>query len=403
MLVLHISTYDSGGAGLGMLNLHKGLLKAGIDSRVLVLNKKSDLESVYSYPIKNSARVLFFKKILMFLRIYKRDYYQVNKILWKKLGNNREFYYTVPYSLYDVHKHPLIQQADVIHLHWVAGYIDYPTFFKYVQKKIIWTIRDYNFFCGGFHHAKEFRNHYTSLKCIEDKLAFLKKEIISGIRDLTIVCMNKSHYDYSKLSEMGKRRNHFLIPNLIDSDLFTIQATTSVRPFFQLPTDKIIFLFVSIYLNDRNKGFGEMVKALEILYKDVDFCVAAVGHVDEKPQTDMDIHYLGSIKDPTMMAKIFSCANYFIIPSFEEAFSKTTIEALSCGIPVVSFPNNNSLDIINTHNGVIASDFTVEALVEAIKKALKLKFNKIEIRKDAIARFSIDKVTEEYIRVYRNL
>lgn len=39
--VLHICTTDRGGAGLCCLRIHQALLKQGVDSKVLTLNKYS--------------------------------------------------------------------------------------------------------------------------------------------------------------------------------------------------------------------------------------------------------------------------------------------------------------------------------------------------------------------------
>jgi len=39
MKILHINTYDFGGAANACLRLHEGLLNSGIDSKVLLLHK----------------------------------------------------------------------------------------------------------------------------------------------------------------------------------------------------------------------------------------------------------------------------------------------------------------------------------------------------------------------------
>ena len=46
MKVLHIALTDRGGAGEGMLNQHRALLERGVDSKVLVGLKRTNLETV---------------------------------------------------------------------------------------------------------------------------------------------------------------------------------------------------------------------------------------------------------------------------------------------------------------------------------------------------------------------
>ena len=47
MKILHISYSDNNGAGLCALRIHKSMLDAGVDSKILVANKSSNLPSVF--------------------------------------------------------------------------------------------------------------------------------------------------------------------------------------------------------------------------------------------------------------------------------------------------------------------------------------------------------------------
>ena len=50
MKVLHINTYNTGGAAKAALRLHQGLLNEGIDSDFMVLYKtKNNIDRVYDY------------------------------------------------------------------------------------------------------------------------------------------------------------------------------------------------------------------------------------------------------------------------------------------------------------------------------------------------------------------
>ena len=67
---------------------------------------------------------------------------------------DRKTLFSIPYSEYtSLVDHPLVQEADIIHLHWIAGFVDYPTFFKKVDKPIVWTIHDENPGLGGSHYT----------------------------------------------------------------------------------------------------------------------------------------------------------------------------------------------------------------------------------------------------------
>ncbi len=69
--ILHISTVDYGGAGTAAYNLHKSFMEAGNDSRMIVLNKKTNDEHVVEYKFpqfdlfrKGKRKVLYFRLLL---------------------------------------------------------------------------------------------------------------------------------------------------------------------------------------------------------------------------------------------------------------------------------------------------------------------------------------------------
>ena len=51
MRIVHINTYDDGGAAVAMLRLHDALLKAQVDSHVLVLHRSGTeaIENMHVY------------------------------------------------------------------------------------------------------------------------------------------------------------------------------------------------------------------------------------------------------------------------------------------------------------------------------------------------------------------
>src|SRR5688500_14252993 len=117
--------------------------------------------------------------------------------------------------------------------------------------------------------------------------------------------------------------------------------------------------------------------------EEITFCI--FGSVKDSLRNN--IANTGRIEDDRLLSMLYSAADLFVMSSIEEAFGQVTIEALSCGTPVVSFPTGGSLDIINHGvNGVLAKDFTAQALADAISTALNFSFDRAAIRADTLAR-----------------
>jgi glycosyltransferase involved in cell wall biosynthesis len=88
------------------------------------------------------------------------------------------------------------------------------------------------------------------------------------------------------------------------------------------------------------------------------------------------------------------------MPSYQEAFGQTPIEAMACGTPVITFPCGVSQNLINQDNGILCDDYTVDSLVKGIKLAMSRNYNREKIREDVINRFSYQKIAKQYVELY---
>lgn len=396
--VLHISTSDSGGAGLGMMRLHQSLLEIGIDSKVLVLYKETDVPTVIQYT---QSRRFKGEKRLMKYGLYRRRYLSVKKE-YNKVLNSHNVFFTLPVSQFDVERHPLVKSSDIIHLHWIANFVNFTNFFKECQKPIIWTIRDENPFLGGYHFRDAIVPGDWELDNLEKKLVDLKVGSISQNCNLTFVSLSENMKKFGKSFLWTNKYEHYVIPNSIDFNSFYPVDKTSAKRIFNLPDDKIILSFVSLFLNDKRKGFEILINSLNKIIDRSRYHLLVAGKNDiEMNQTYENVTYVGEIKDTKLLSIFFSASDYYVNPSFAESFGKTTTEALACGIPVVSFPNYGSLDIINENNGILTKNFTEEALIEGIEIIQNITFNQETIINDLVQRYSPEKIANDYLTLYK--
>jgi len=151
MNIVHVCTTDEGGAAKAVLRLQCGLEEIGIASKLLVLHRKTSYENVEE--IAQDENVFrgkwnaFMNKCLS-LRI------KPQKQLQNIISSDK--------AIHRIHTHPLIQNADVIHLHWIATMIDYRSFFANLKDRcFVWTLHDMNPFTGGC-HCSEGRTKYET-------------------------------------------------------------------------------------------------------------------------------------------------------------------------------------------------------------------------------------------------
>jgi glycosyltransferase involved in cell wall biosynthesis len=91
--------------------------------------------------------------------------------------------------------------------------------------------------------------------------------------------------------------------------------------------------------------------------------------------------------------------------SFYETFGMVIIEALSCGLPVVSNRTGVADEIINTENGALCVSISVESLKNAILKVFDATvfYNHKQIREAIKVKFDTQIVTQKIVEVYYDI
>lgn len=411
MKVLHITTSDSGGAGMCVMRIHKSLLDLGVDSRVLVSCKSTDDSRVIKaldsglnkyIPPKNS----YIRKLQKVMRRRGRYLTQLEKYERSVKCLQGKAFFTFPLSGYDLSKHPLVEEADIIHLHWVANFLDYPTFFRNVNKPIVWTLHDENIAFGGFHYERERDKYYDLCKKTEDELQKIKLESLAYARGkVTFIALSEMMKSFCEKIPVVSSFPIIMIHNGVDYKRFVQINHNIAKNILDIPDNHLVFGFCSVDLGDTRKGLKELVLTLERLRKtNTDkITLLCAGKGDIPIQTNVNVVKMGPIHNERIMSLFYSASDYFMLPSFEEAFAQTPLEAMACGVPVIGFPCGVINELINEANGVRCEDFTMEALFDGIMIAMSRHYDCDAIRKDVIDRFSYNRIGRQYLGLYKKV
>lgn len=396
--VLHICTTDSGGAGKCCLTIHTALLAEGVDSKVLTLNRKIKCPEVYQYGSLRrfgTLRGLFNKQIGGLFRGLGVDISDASRA--RSLSKRTGIVTSLPVSIFDLTTHPLVQQADIIHFHWIGNFVDLPSFMKKVKKPIVWTLHDENIFHGIFHYNP---GKYAN-EPLEKKYYAIKKKAISEADNLGIVFLSKMMYDEFADNSMISGRPSIVINNPVDCEQFKPVEKSEARKLLGIPEDKLVFTFVSGRIANPRKGLRVLSEALQKLNIPNVYILAVGSEKHYKPLPL--VHPIGNINNSKEMSTVYSCSDYFVMPSSHEAFGLTPIEATACGIPAIMFPVGCSEDLITPQNGVCANGMTQEDLKSAIKHAMAIKYDHDGIRLDVVKRFSLSAIARKYIGFYHRI
>lgn len=96
-------------------------------------------------------------------------------------------------------------------------------------------------------------------------------------------------------------------------------------------------------------------------------------------------------------------SDYFCLSSIVEGAPISVIEAMSCGLPVITTPAGGIPDMIsNGVTGVISKDFSRDSYMQAFKECISIPFDAKAIMMLFNNRYSISVCAEKYILLYKN-
>jgi len=105
------------------------------------------------------------------------------------------------------------------------------------------------------------------------------------------------------------------------------------------------------------------------------------------------------------MPQVMAAADLFVLPSFYDSFGIVLIEAMACGIPVVSTRCGGPEDIVDDSVGLLAKVGDAESLAAAIDDVLNRygQFDREAIRRRAEKRYDYRQVAAQIYAVYEDV
>lgn len=198
-----------------------------------------------------------------------------------------------------------------------------------------------------------------------------------------------------------------VIPNGVDTDYFQPATLTQRQEARRkLSVDDKAVVISAVGSGFHRKGMFELVRAANDLPK-VKLFIAGKDKQTEKLKgftsqlgLSSRVHLLGPVRE---VRDIYWASDVFALPSLYDPSSNAVIEALSCGLPVVTTENVGSAKEISRHRaGIVCRREPTEikaAILECAENASSLGAN----ARALAMTFAQKNIVSEWLDLYRNL
>jgi glycosyltransferase involved in cell wall biosynthesis len=262
----------------------------------------------------------------------------------------------------------------------------------------------------NFHHPENISQ--------QAKLPILSTKIwqyaIKGLREANkiITVSTNTARDVTRILKVESEKT-IVIPNAVESIFQPISQDTIEVFRRQYGLSPQTFCLLHVGSNHPRKNVFSILKtvaslkerSLDIHFLKVggDFTDVEKRYIKERDLTNY-VSYLGKPEKATLV-KIYNVADVLISPSLHEGFGITILEAMACGIPVVT-SNSTSLPEVAGNAAILVDPLDVDAITEAVM----LVKNKANLRQSLIdaglARakvFTWEKTAEAVANLYESL
>ena len=401
MLVEHVVTKLTGGAGLSVVRIDKAMSKY-VESTIVTENSYSGGGSTYFRIIYTLKKIIF--------KIGKKG---IMKLIKKSSPHWEMFDYFSGFVNYR-------SSADIVHFHWVSDFVKNSSFKNFKDRKVLITLHDMEFFTGGCHYAwscTKYKDECSSCPQLQEssfdiaRINFRKKKRIFNEVKPVVIATSEYMYSAAKSSILlgGCQIEHIALG--VDLEKFYPLDQKSCRTSLNISYGEknIIIGFGADSVLNKRKGAEFLLPVLEGIAKKgyVVNCVVFGGGEINSNIENVKFLNLGKVISEDMLRIIYNSMDFFMGLSLYEAFGQTCLEAMACGTPSVVFEGTGFNDFIkNGLTGIVVEHGDVESIIEQVVTSANDSDRMAQFKKicrDHATDFELDKKVQEILALYQSL
>ena len=405
---------DVGGAARAALRLQEGLEQRGADSSVLVARKRSRLSSVREWEGPMDWRSRVFRRV-------RKESLEIGERRRTKSKPKGLDWFSDDRSSFSDQLVPKLHQTDLLHFHWVAGFLDAAAVLPRLDRPAVWTLHDQHAFTGGCHYdtgCQRWRRGCgqcpqlgrPSKRDFSARSWERKRKAYSHVPGgLTLVTPSRWLGKLVAESPLLGDKRVEVIPYGVPTRTFHPGGREGLRRAFGLGERDRALLFVADRISNRRKGFAVLQESLAGLPAPAGgrLVLFSVGRKSPERLGNHELITLGSIENEELMAAVYSAADLFVAPSLQDNLPNTVLESLACETPVIGSHTGGIPDMVRPgETGWLFETGNPEALRATLQEALAtrdLTGLRTRCREVAEREYSLELQAERYSKLYFEL
>ena len=406
MRIVQISQQDEGSGGFkAALRLHRSLIQAGQDSRLVVLSKTTNTSGVMGLVRPNLLAKITWRLLGMLNNWELRRYSQKPRCGWTASD------YSIG-ALRTIRR----MKPDVVQLHLFDCVLTYEDVAR-IPAPVFWTFHDMGAITGGCHCTPDCLRYKTGCGCCPElgsteendasRRGWDTKRKAWSHTCMTGIAPSRWLEREALDSPMCSGHPIVRIPNGVPLDVFRPDVRQEARAKMGFKGSTFYLLAGSSSLDNELKGFAFVAEAAQQLAARHPGRFELVTFGRGKPDiVGVPVRHQGYLRNDDALACLYAACDAYVLPSLVDNLPNMLIESIACGTPCVTFNVGGCPDVVRDGlTGFIAHERSGESLVYCIARIIQMSNDvrrglRLRCREVALAEYGLETMAAAYFKAY---
>ncbi len=180
-----------------------------------------------------------------------------------------------------------------------------------------------------------------------------------------IICVSTKNMKESIHAGLATKEKCIILPNAIDSTIFRKIDKQQCRQ--ELGIDKNLFVVIYVGQFNQRKGYDRVAAAIDRLNDDSIGIVFLGGMKEGRLPQCHGIIKCGLVAQEEI-PKYLNAADLFVLPTRAEGCCNAIVEAMACGLPIISSDLPFNYDILDSTNALFVNPENITEIADTIQK-----------------------------------